>query len=44
MVPLIVLAEFAAHEEQFFTGLAIHPCQKHAEIGKFLPLVAWHFG
>src|SRR5205823_7789538 len=31
VVPFVPLPEFAAHEEQFFTGLPVHPRQKHPE-------------
>ena len=44
VVPFIPLAEFAAHEEKLFTGMSVHPSQKHPEIGELLPFVARHFG
>ena len=43
MVPFVPLAEFAAHEEQLFPGMPIHPGVEHPEIGKLLPLVPRHF-
>src|SRR5580700_3571297 len=42
VVPLLDLPEFAAHEEEFFSGMSIHPREEHSEIGKFLPFVARH--
>src|SRR6185437_3095034 len=44
MVPFVLLAKFAAHENQLFAGVTIHPCQKHSEIGELLPFVTGHFG
>src|ERR1017187_1380793 len=43
VVPFLDLSEFAAHEEEFFSGMSVHPCEEHSEIGKFLPFVARHF-
>src|SRR6266550_6200836 len=43
VVPFVPLAEFAAHEEQLFPRMPIHPSIEHPEIGEFLPLVARHF-
>src|ERR1700741_5579021 len=34
VVPFVPLAEFAAHEEQLFAGLPVHPRYKHPEIGE----------
>src|SRR5207249_7472182 len=42
VVPFVALAEFAAHKEQFFAGMPVHPRQKHPEIGELLPFVAGH--
>src|SRR6266536_1002307 len=42
VVPFVALTELAAHEEQLFAGMTVHPCQKHPEIGKLLPFVAGH--
>src|ERR1017187_4377664 len=42
VVPFLDLSEFAAHEEEFFSGMPVHPCEEHSEIGKFLPFIAWH--
>src|SRR5205823_14261013 len=44
VVPFVRLAKFATHEKQLFAGVSVHPCQKHPEIGKLPPFVAWHFG
>ena len=44
VVPLVGLAEFAAHEHQLFSGVPVHPRQEHPEIGELLPFVARHFG
>ena len=44
VVPFVPLAEFAAHEQQLFAGLPVHPRQKHPEIGELLPFVARHLG
>src|SRR6266567_457489 len=44
VIPFVPLPEFAAHEEQLFARMPVHPRQKHSEIGKLLPFVAWHFG
>ena len=43
MVPLVPLAEFAAHEDELFSRMGEHPAIEHAEICEFLPLVAGHF-
>ena len=42
MVPFVPLAKFAAHEEELFAGMPVHPGQKHPEIGELLPIVAGH--
>ena len=44
VIPFVLLAEFGAHKQQFFARMPIHPSQKHPDIGKLLPCVAWHFG
>ena len=36
------LAELAPHEEQLLARMTVHPGIEHPEIGKLLPLVAWH--
>ena len=43
VVPLAPLAEFAAHEQQFFARMPVHPGIEHPEIGELLPFVARHF-
>ena len=42
VVPFAPLAEFTAHEEQFFAGMAVHPRVKHSQVGELLPFVARH--
>src|SRR5678816_191139 len=42
VIPLLPLAEFASHKEQFLPGMRIHPRVKHPQIGEFLPEVARH--
>jgi hypothetical protein len=42
VVPFVALAEFAAHEEQLFAGMPVHPRQEHPKIGELLPFVAGH--
>jgi hypothetical protein len=44
VVPFVPLTEFAAHEEQLFAGMPVHPREKHSEIGKLLPFVTRHLG
>ena len=43
-IPLPVMAELAAHEEQLFAGVRVHKAIVGAQVGKLLPLVAGHFG
>src|SRR6266536_106668 len=43
VVPFVPLAKLAAHEEQFFARLSVHPCVKHSEVGKLLPFITRHF-
>src|SRR6266480_3782879 len=42
VIPFAPLAEFAAHEEQFLAGMAVHPRVKHSQVGELLPFVARH--
>ena len=42
VVPLAPLAEFAAHEQQFFAGVHPHERQIGTQVGKLLPAVARH--
>ena len=41
-VPFVPLAKFAAHEQQFFTGMRILPGIEQPQIGKALPGIARH--
>src|SRR5580693_4130700 len=43
VVPLRPLAELAAHEKEFFAGMAEHEAVKKAQIGELLPIIARHF-
>ena len=42
VIPFFDLPEFAAHEEEFFSRMSVHPGKEHSEIGKFLPFIARH--
>src|SRR5437867_12250241 len=33
VVPFVALPEFAAHKDQLFAGMPVHPRQKHSEVG-----------
>src|SRR5205085_2190647 len=43
VIPFAPLAEFASHEEKFFSGLGEHVTEKEPDVGKPLPLIAGHF-
>ena len=43
-VPLAPLTELAAHEEQLFARLGVHPAEQEPQVGELLPLVARHLG
>ena len=43
MCPLAHLTEFATHKQHLLAGLRIHISEQQPQIGKFLPLVSWHF-
>ena len=43
VVPFAALGEFAAHEQQFFAGVAPHVAVVGAQVGELLPAVAGHF-
>ena len=42
VTPFLPLAEFAALEEQFFSGMGPHQRVEHPQIGEFLPHVSGH--
>src|SRR5262252_8812317 len=42
MAPFALLTEFAAHEHQFLAGVTKHEAVIGAQVGKALPLIAWH--
>ena len=42
MVPLVPLAELAAHEQQLLAGLRVHVAVEQAQVGELLPVVARH--
>src|SRR5437868_12990815 len=41
--PFVALAEFLAHEEEFFAWMGVLISVQEAEIGKLLPRIAGHF-
>ena len=42
-IPLSPLAKFHPHEDGFLAGMGPHVCQQCPYVGKFLPVVTWHF-
>jgi hypothetical protein len=42
MLPLIPLADFAAHKQEFLGRLGIHVAKKEPQVGELLPVVARH--
>ena len=42
VVPLAVLTELAAHEEQLLAGVSPHPAEQQAHVGELLPAVPRH--
>ena len=42
-IPFVILTEFAAHKQQFFTGVTIHEAVAQTQVGKTLPRVTGHF-
>src|SRR4030095_15297067 len=43
VIPFAPLPESAAHEEEFFSRVCIHPRIEHPEAREFLPKIALHF-
>ncbi len=41
-IPFAPLRNLAAHEQQLLTRVSPHQCQIRPQIGKGLPLIAWH--
>ena len=43
MIPFTPLSELSAHEQHFLSGMSVHQAIEGTEVGKALPLIAWHF-
>jgi hypothetical protein len=44
MLPLVVLGDLAAHEQQWPAGMRPHPCQQRTQVRELLPPVPGHLG
>ena len=42
VVPLTPLSELSTHEQHFLAGMPIHEGIEGSEVGKALPVIAWH--
>src|SRR5438128_1182220 len=42
VIPFSPLPEFTSHKQQLFAWLGVHISKQQAQVGKLLPVIAWH--